>query len=162
MNGLLRGAAVVFVLAAGPASARQVEVFYGPMTRLDLIDAAIINSATASIDMAAFIVTNRSVINALNAAAARGITVKIILDKHENSATDRLYGAQIRFSNGDALFHLKSYSIDGQILRTGSANFTYSGETEQDNDVVIIRDPAAATRFTAHFENLWNAAAVSR
>jgi phosphatidylserine/phosphatidylglycerophosphate/cardiolipin synthase-like enzyme len=36
--------------------------------------------------------------------------------------------------------HLKSCAIDGQALRTGAANFSTSGERQQDNDLVVIRD----------------------
>ena len=46
--------------------------------------------------------------------------------------------------------HLKAYAIDGVILRTGSANFSTSGERAQDNDLVVIRDPGAAAKFEAH------------
>ena len=51
-----------------------------------------------------------------------------------------------------------AYSIDGQVLRTGAANFSTSGEHQQDNDLVIIRDAAAAAKFDAHFERMWDAA----
>ena len=36
--------------------------------------------------------------------------------------------------------HLKAYAIDGEVLRTGSANFSTSGENAQDNDLIVIRD----------------------
>jgi len=51
-----------------------------------------------------------------------------------------------------------AYSIDGQVLRTGAANFSTSGERQQDNDLVIIRDAGAAAKFDAHFERMWDAA----
>jgi phosphatidylserine/phosphatidylglycerophosphate/cardiolipin synthase-like enzyme len=35
--------------------------------------------------------------------------------------------------------HLKAYAIDGELLRTGSANFSASGERQQDNDLIVIR-----------------------
>ena len=54
--------------------------------------------------------------------------------------------------------HLKAYSIDGAVLRTGSANFSASVENAQDNDLVVIRDAGAATKFDAHFERMWDAA----
>ncbi len=54
--------------------------------------------------------------------------------------------------------HLKAYAIDGKALRTGSANFSTSGEHEQDNDLIVIRDPDAAAQFDAHFERMWDAA----
>ncbi len=34
--------------------------------------------------------------------------------------------------------------IDGEVLRTGLANFATSGENEQDNDHIVVRDAGAA------------------
>jgi len=39
--------------------------------------------------------------------------------------------------------HLKSYCVDGRTLRSGAANFSWSGEDAQDNDLVIVRSPGA-------------------
>ena len=49
-------------------------------------------------------------------------------------------------------------TIDGQVLRNGSANFSFSEEREQDNDPIVIRDTSAAAKFDAHFERMWDAA----
>ena len=54
--------------------------------------------------------------------------------------------------------HLKAYVIDGEAVRTGSANFSTTGENAQDNDRVVIRDAVALAKFEAHFESMWNAA----
>jgi phosphatidylserine/phosphatidylglycerophosphate/cardiolipin synthase-like enzyme len=54
--------------------------------------------------------------------------------------------------------HLKSYALDGMLYRTGSANFSTSGENAQDSDLIVIRDPAAAARFETHFQGMWDAA----
>ena len=56
------------------------------------------------------------------------------------------------------LMHLKAYEIDGAFLRTGSANFSTSGENAQDNDLIVIRGAGAAAKFDAHFERMWDAA----
>ena len=63
-------------------------------------------------------------------------------------------GRRIKAEQND-MMHLKAYAIDGRWLRTGSANFSWSGETRQDNDIVIIDSPQAAGDFTRHFEKLW-------
>jgi hypothetical protein len=44
--------------------------------------------------------------------------------------------------------YLKSYEIDGRILRTGAANFS----ERQDNDLIIIDNSAAAMKFKRAFE----------
>ncbi len=53
---------------------------------------------------------------------------------------------------------LKAYAIDGEVLTTGSANFSTSGENAQDNDLIVVREPAAAAKFEGHFERMWDAA----
>jgi phosphatidylserine/phosphatidylglycerophosphate/cardiolipin synthase-like enzyme len=64
----------------------------------------------------------------------------------------------VRIKRGGPFMHLKADSIDGEVLRTVSANFSTSGERAQDNDLVVIRDAGAAARFDVHFERMWDAA----
>ncbi len=44
------------------------------------------------------------------------------------------------------------------VPRTGSANYSASGERARDNDLIVIRDVGAAAKFEAHFERTWNVA----
>jgi phosphatidylserine/phosphatidylglycerophosphate/cardiolipin synthase-like enzyme len=62
--------------------------------------------------------------------------------------------ARIKAANRD-MMHLKAYQIDGRFLRSGSANFSFSGERRQDNDIVVVESRDAAGAFTAQFERLW-------
>ena len=48
--------------------------------------------------------------------------------------------------------YLKSYEIDGRLLRTGAANFSASGLKRQDNDLVVIESAGAAAAFKRAFE----------
>ena len=48
--------------------------------------------------------------------------------------------------------HLKSYEIDGHLLRTGAANFSASGLKRQDNDLIVIKDAQTAAKFEHAFE----------
>ena len=54
--------------------------------------------------------------------------------------------------------HLKSYQIDGHLLRTGAANFSASGLKRQDNDLIVIKDMQAAAKFKHVFEASYGAA----
>lgn len=108
--------------------------------------------------MAAYVLTDWAIINALNDAEARGVKVRVILDPRQHSDLGRLVGEEVRQKRSGTLMHIKAYEIDGQLLRTGSENFSHSAPT-QDNDLLVIHDPAAVAKFEAHFERMWSAAA---
>ncbi len=112
------------------------EVHFSPEERLDALDASLIAGATRSIDLAPYSLTDSIVVDSLLSADKRGVRIK----------------------RSGAFMHLKAYAIDGELVRTGSANFSSSGEREQDNDLVVIRDAKAAAQFEAHFQRMWNAA----
>ena len=52
--------------------------------------------------------------------------------------------------------HLKQLLVDGQLLRTGSANWSPSGEKREDDDADYSTDQIAIERFERDFEALWN------
>src|ERR1700730_11749751 len=54
--------------------------------------------------------------------------------------------------DNNARMHLKSYQIDGPMLRTGAANFCAFGLKRKDNDLVVIESAEAATAFRRKFE----------
>jgi phosphatidylserine/phosphatidylglycerophosphate/cardiolipin synthase-like enzyme len=88
------------------------------------------------------------------------VKIRIVLDPRERHDFVDLgdLSDAVKVKRGGPLMHLKAYTIDAATLRTGSANFSDSGENAQDNDLVVIRDPDAAARFEAHFAKMWAAA----
>lgn len=64
-------------------------------------------------------------------------------------------GVEVRVKGARDLMHLKSYLIDGQLLRTGSANWSPTGLKRKDNDVVYEKASEAAKRFERVFAELW-------
>ncbi|PPD42485.1 MAG: phosphatidylserine synthase [Methylocystis sp.] len=165
-------AALAFLLlapepqAAGPLSQEPlyagVRVYYGPGDGFETVDARLINGARHSIDMAAYLLTDRALVTALGRAAMRGVKVRLYLDGEETGRSapfEQIADApnmEVRLkARGRDLMHLKSYQVDGRTLRTGSTNFSVSGEVYQDNDLIVIDSPQAAARFRAAFERLW-------
>ncbi|WP_457796571.1 phospholipase D-like domain-containing protein [Methylocystis sp. S23] len=152
--------------AAGPLSQEPlytgVQVFYGPGDGFETVDARLVNGARRSIDMAAYVLTDRALVAALGRAAMRGVKVRVYLDGEEMGRHSPILGiadapnldVRLKGRSRD-LMHLKSYQIDGRTLRTGSANFSVSGEVYQDNDLIVIENPQAAARFRDIFERLW-------
>jgi hypothetical protein len=145
--------------------------FYSPERNLEALDVAALQSARTSIDLAAFSLTDQAVVTALKDRAAHGVQVRIYLDRSELETECRgdilctriplqeligLPGVEIRVKFSKVLMHLKSYEVDGALLRDGSANFSLQGETRQDNSVVFCFDPGALPIFTAKFQAMWS------
>ncbi|MBY6243968.1 phospholipase D-like domain-containing protein [Methylosinus sp. Sm6] len=140
-----------------------VRVFYGPSQGFDTIDDRLIAGAKTSIDMAAYVLTDRALVAALGRAAMRGVRLRVYIDGEESgrarSAVDAIAATpnvEIRRKGRSRdLMHLKSYSVDGRVLRSGSANFSVSGAEFQDNDLILIESRAAVAQFEAAFARLW-------
>lgn len=64
-------------------------------------------------------------------------------------------GVEVRVKGAKDLMHLKSYAIDGHMLRSGSANWSPTGLKRQCNDVLYESSPEAVGRFEAKFEEMW-------
>jgi phosphatidylserine/phosphatidylglycerophosphate/cardiolipin synthase-like enzyme len=146
---------------SGPAlAASPVEIHYSPVENLERIDRDLIASAKQRIDMAAYTLTNHGVIEALRVAQTRGVQIRILIDPRQQHARDEFRGitATMHESTRNPWMHLKSYAIDGEVLRTGSANFSASGEKQQDNDLVVLRDKDSAAVFERRFEVMWGTA----
>lgn len=151
---------VVSTVASAPVPARADEPFeihYAPAENLEHVDVAMLNGARTSIDLAAFVLTDWPVIDALRAAASRGVRVRVLLDPTQRSAHERFGDLRevVRVKAGGPLMHLKAYAVDGRILRTGSANFSASGLKHQDNDLMLIRLPGPVQAFQSTFSALY-------
>jgi phosphatidylserine/phosphatidylglycerophosphate/cardiolipin synthase-like enzyme len=87
------------------------------------------------------------------------VKIRIVLDPRERHDFVDLgdLSDNVRVKRGGPMMHLKAYEIDDALVRTGSANFSSSGENQQDNDLVVIRDPDITARFEAHFNRMWSA-----
>ncbi len=152
---------LAFLLTVTPAAA-AVDIHYAPAEDLEAIDAALIDEAGTSIDMAAYVLSDARVIEALGDAADRGVTVRLYLDRGEYashagelSGLIAKPGVALRIKPSGVLMHLKAYAVDGAKLRTGSGNFSRSGLSRQDNDLIVIDDAAAVLRFEQDFESIF-------
>lgn len=148
---------VVSGIGAQAASASDFVIHYAPVENLERIDVGLLDKAGETIDVAAYILTDRPVIDALIAAKERGVVVRLLLDPSQKSDFVRLESLndEIRFKKRGPIMHLKSYLVDGEILRTGSANFTASGLKQQDNDLAITKEQNAVSLFRSNFERMW-------
>lgn len=164
---------LAFAVAEPPRAAQEpalagVRLYYGPSPETARVDLEALGKARRTIDLAGYVLTDRDVMAALGEAARRGVRIRIYLDRSESSrsgerATEALgalaetRGVEIRYkSDGREAMHLKSYLVDHRVLRTGSANFSASGERYQDNDVVLLESPVLAAAFARRFDIMWS------
>lgn len=169
--GLVMAGALVGLVNAAPLPPRCAleRIAYAPADDLEAIDVALIGAARQRIDFAAYVLTDLRIVEALDAAAARGVAIRLYRDGGGVNAQpmpgplarayDRLVArpnVEARYKRGDAPFmHLKAYAIDGALLREGAGNFSHSGLTRQDNSLVALRCRAAVTAFERVFETMW-------
>ena len=152
----------------GEPTVAAVRIFYAPKTDLETVDRQLIDGGRRNIDMAAYVLTNRGVISALVAAAKRGVKIRLYLDPDQTTRPRRGTGAdplvdlldtggvEARFKKHSTDMHMKAYQVDGRVLRSGSANFSFSGAKQQDNDAIVIDSAQAAANFISEFEFLWS------
>jgi phosphatidylserine/phosphatidylglycerophosphate/cardiolipin synthase-like enzyme len=165
--------AMLVALAAPKALLRQdssvtapVRIAYGPGHGFETIDLDLIGRAKDRIDMAAYVLSDQRIIEALSAAAERGVRIRIYLDPEQFR---RIAGANVNMvalvnqpnvsarikAEQNDMMHLKSFAVDGRWLRTGSANFSWAGERRQDNDILVIDSPEATREFLRNFDSIW-------
>lgn len=160
-------AAITALAAAMPprAHAARLDLHYAPEDNLERIDVGLIDSAKTSIDMAAYVLTDVAVMQALERAAGRGVKLRVFLEPNQeregNYAADvrakllATPGVSVKRNPRSPWMHLKSYLVDGRLLRMGAANFSASGLKQQDNDLLISDDAGLVKRFQSHFEAMW-------
>jgi phosphatidylserine/phosphatidylglycerophosphate/cardiolipin synthase-like enzyme len=130
----------------------QPEIHYVPRENLESLDARAIRRAELSIDIAAYVLSDPRIIEALTDAAERGVLIRLYLDRSQFAEHGPTRGGLVeallahpnvvaRVKGEGVLMHLKAYAVDGTVLRTGSGNFSRSGLASQDNDAIFITDP---------------------
>jgi len=109
----------------------------------------ILHKARDSIRFQAFSLTSEQVANALVEANKRGLQIKGETETSQESQYSKVTdlkkaGIDVQIVDNKGLLHRKLFIIDHEIVITGSANPTLSGYHENDENILIIRDPVIA------------------
>lgn len=121
-----------------------------------------INSAEKTLDIAIFSITHTGITNAITAAKARGVLIRMVVDRGQaggaKSKTKELIAANIpvKIGKSSGTMHDKYTIVDGVMLQTGSFNYSTSAAIHNTENQIYIADKDAIQRYQDNFEILWS------
>lgn len=144
---------------------RQVESFFSPSDQTTTQIERVIRSAESEALFATFSFTKNELGTALVDMHNDGVSVRGIMENIDDSGAEYAYllanGVAVKHHNLTGEFHHKYTVVDAYdptsdpVVLTGSHNWSNAAENINDENTLIIHDPALATLFKAEFEKRW-------
>jgi phosphatidylserine/phosphatidylglycerophosphate/cardiolipin synthase-like enzyme len=140
----------------------EIENYFSPDdgTLGYLVD--LVNDADESVYFLAFSLTSDPLAEALVAAQQRGVEVRGVMDESQvasNQGGDyeflRAAGVDVRQDGEGGNLHHKVLIIDGEMVVTGSYNFSRNAEERNDENTLVIYSEDIAAQFLHEFLQLW-------
>ena len=134
------------------------EVYFSPHGGCTEAIVRELNIAKSSILVQAYSLTSAPIAKALLNAHMRGVKVEVVLDKSQeterySSATFLLHGGiPVKIDAQHAIAHSKVMVIDGEIVITGSFNFTKAAEQNNEENLVVLSDKRLAEQYAKHWQ----------
>jgi phosphatidylserine/phosphatidylglycerophosphate/cardiolipin synthase-like enzyme len=138
---------------AGPRTLPPIEVRFSPKGGCTEAVVAEIDAARQTILVQAYSFTSTPIAKALVDAHNRGVDVRVILDKSQQtekySSADFVEHAEIPvwIDSKHSIAHNKVMVIDGATVITGSFNFTNAAEDHNAENLLVIRSPELARTY---------------
>jgi len=136
-----------------PVATGEKWVGYGIRSFRSVIN-DLISNATNELYLTAYVLTDMSIVNKLKNALERGVQVEIYLYVDEssirNETVDYILNLKREFNYlkihriENEILHAKVLVADGKKVLSGSANFTFSGMTNNYELGFLIEDPYTA------------------
>jgi phosphatidylserine/phosphatidylglycerophosphate/cardiolipin synthase-like enzyme len=121
-------------------------------------------NAERSVEVLAYALTTDLVGETLFDLYQRGVSVRGVVETSQaqasGSETPRLRqaGMDIRLDGNPENMHHKVIILDGRTVILGSYNFTRSAEEKNDENILIVHNPALAAQFLIEFERIYEMA----
>lgn len=132
-----------------------IETAFAPGDAPSKLVATAIDEAHAEVRVMTYQLTNGRIINALRAAAGRGVDVKVIVDEATCEAKRfppvaavlKKAGVELTCDGKHPIHHNKVVIVDRETVVTGSFNFSPSAERNAENTNVLRHVPALAALY---------------
>ncbi|MFH0927357.1 MAG: phospholipase D-like domain-containing protein [Candidatus Micrarchaeota archaeon] len=153
-----------FAFFSGRGAGTHAYSVFSPNSEEDV--AGLIRSAHKTIDLEMYVFTDERIARELADASARGVLVRVILEKRAESYNlDEISsalldaGVQVRWASLNyKLTHSKMMVIDGERVFVGSTNFSNSALNEN-REMAVVLDGGIVSDFILGFEKDWGMAA---
>lgn len=122
----------------------------------------LIRNAKTYIYIPAFLISHKGMVTELIQAKNRGVDVRIITDalnasaKYSKVRELRAAGMPVKIENYAGKMHSKTMIIDDRYLVLGSMNFSKSGESKNDENLIVLENKEAAIFYKQFFLYLWD------
>jgi phosphatidylserine/phosphatidylglycerophosphate/cardiolipin synthase-like enzyme len=143
----------------------HVEVYYSPDDGVASRVYDILTEAEKSIYFLAFSFTSDDLGQIIRTQAENGLDVAGVMDADQvksNIGTEydpfKQAGLKVFVDGNKGLMHHKTMIIDDRVVITGSYNFTRSAETRNDENLVVLYNPAIANFYMEEFNRIYNQA----
>ncbi len=149
----------------------RVDTYFSPEGGVEEALIAEIDAAQKEALVAMYLFTSRPLADALGRAKARGVDVRVVLDKSQKTVR---YGKASEIAKdgialklmalgktGDGVpikLHHKFLVVDGQVVGTGSFNWTSQADGDNYENIVVIRSKKVAKAFRDEFLRIWELA----
>jgi phosphatidylserine/phosphatidylglycerophosphate/cardiolipin synthase-like enzyme len=127
----------------------------------------LLNNASESIHFLAYSFTNDDFGQVLIQKAHNGLDVSGVMDAEQvksNQGTEfdplSQAGIDVRLDGNPGLMHHKVFIIDEKVVILGSYNFSYSAETTNDENILIIFNPYIAQLYLQEFQRVYKKAHI--
>lgn len=139
----------------------MVETYFSPEDRalLRLVD--LVNRSEESIFFLTYSFTIDELAEAILAALERGVEVRGVMDKAQAANQGGEFGRfteneiDVRLDGEEGSMHNKVLIIDGEIVVTGSYNFSANAEKRNDENLLVIHDIVVASKYMEEFHRIW-------
>jgi phosphatidylserine/phosphatidylglycerophosphate/cardiolipin synthase-like enzyme len=143
----------------------RVDTFFSPDDGVLSQVAAVLSGAQESIYFLAFSFTSNDLGAIVRDKAEAGLTVRGVMEREQvasNQGTEydpfKQAKLDVRLDGIEGLMHHKVFIVDESIVVLGSYNFSQAAGTRNDENVLIIYNPALAEQFMLEFQRVWEVA----
>ncbi len=136
-----------------------VENYFAPEDQVmsHLLD--LVNGAKKSVHYMIYTYTHRDLSEAMIARARAGVDVSGVIEDRGslNGALVSLYCARlpVKVDGNPYTMHHKVIILDGTTVVTGSFNFTNAADNDNDDNLIVIHNPALAAAYEQEFQKIY-------